>query len=261
MHVQVLSSGSRGNAALVRAGETGVLLDAGLAFAELEERLQAAGMPVRRIDHVALTHGHLDHARAAGAVARRSGATVHCCERLMKNRSLRKSRRFATLPIGSARTLAGRVAEDEVELLAVKVPHDADPTVAFRVDHGGRRVVLITDMGEPDRSVARALAGAHVVLLEFNHDPALLRDGPYAPALKRRVAGPRGHLSNEEAARMLRWLAGPELHTVVLTHLSEVNNRTELAVAAARAALDDVGLGATTVLVAEQARAGPNLRV
>ncbi len=265
MHVQVLSSGSGGNALLVRAGEVHVLLDAGLPLDELHRRLEAARVRATRIDHICLTHGHLDHARSAGRLAKLSGATLHCCERLMRNASVRRAPRMSTLRIGTPSELEGPCGTAGVAITAVQVPHDADPTVAFRLTHvlrGEERVaVLVTDMGKSDPHAAKQLAGAHLIVLEFNHDLAMLRDGPYADALKRRVGGDRGHLSNEQAADMLRRMAGPRLHTVVLAHLSRTNNTPELALAAARAALDAAGRSDVRILVAEQDTIGPNLAV
>ncbi len=261
MHFQVLSSGSQGNACLVRAGELTLLVDAGLPLDELERRLARAGVPLHRLDAIALTHGHLDHARAAGDLARKSGARVFCSERLMSNASVRRARGFSALRIGSAVEVRSRRGSDVLLLHAVPVPHDAEPTVAFRLEHEGRRAVVATDLGEPGDGLGEALAGAHLLLLEFNHDPELLARGPYSFPLKRRIAGSRGHLSNRQAAELLRSLAGPELHTLLVAHLSAVNNTPELASAAAVAALAGLGLGAVQVLLAAQDQIGPNLRV
>ncbi len=261
MHVQVLGSGSAGNACLVRAGELRLLVDAGLPLDELERRLETARVPLHTLDAIALTHGHLDHARAAGALARKSRARVYCSERLMSNASLRAAPSLCALHIGAAVEIRARKGPDVLRLHAVAIPHDADPTVAFRIEHGGRQAVILTDLGQPDRDAARALAGAQLVLLEFNHDERMLASGPYAPQLKRRIAGPRGHLSNAQAAEMLRTLAGPELHTLVLAHLSTANNTPELARAAAEGALAALGSLGVRVLIGEQGRIGPNLAV
>ena len=261
MHLQVLSSGSEGNCTLVRAGEAHVLVDAGLPIDALLERLGAARVSPRRIGHIALTHGHLDHARSAGLLANKAQARVHCCERLTGNASLRAAPELACLTIGRPRILADPAGRPELSLLPVKIPHDADPTVAFLLEQEGRRAVVLTDMGHADLEVARKLAGAHLIVLEFNHDARLLRGGPYPAKLKRRVASPLGHLSNDEAARMLTWLAGPELHTVVLAHLSRTNNRPELALECARRALQEAGLGEVRLLIADQHQIGPNLTV
>jgi phosphoribosyl 1,2-cyclic phosphodiesterase len=99
------------------------------------------------------------------------------------------------------------------------------------------------------------------LILEFNHDERMLADGPYPVPLKRRVSGDRGHLSNEQAAVMLTAMAGPELHTLVLAHLSATNNTPELALEAAHGALEQAGLEHVEVLVATQDEVGPNLKI
>jgi phosphoribosyl 1,2-cyclic phosphodiesterase len=261
VHLQVLGSGSGGNSVLVRAGELNCLVDAGLPIDELERRLAEAHVPPHRLDAIALTHGHLDHARAAGLLSSKTGARVYCSEGLMSNASLRRARAFHALPVGGSVTIRARRGADELCLHAVPLPHDADPTLAFRLEHGGRTAAVCTDMGHPERAAAQALAGAHMLVLEFNHDAEMLARGPYTSALKRRVAGPRGHLSNAEAAEVLRWALAPELATLVLAHLSATNNRPELALECARAALTEAGRADVRCLVAEQERIGPLLEV
>jgi phosphoribosyl 1,2-cyclic phosphodiesterase len=261
MHLQILASGSGGNCALVRAGETHLLVDAGLELELLLARLEAARVAPRRIDHVALTHGHLDHARAAGAFSQAHGAPVHCALALMSNASVRPARVLSTFTIGRRYPLAVRPGDLELVLTPVLIPHDADPTVAFRLEHQGRVAAIVTDMGRPDLGALGGLSGAHLLVLEFNHDARMLAEGPYPPNLKRRVGGPRGHLSNAEACALLRMLAGPELHTLVLAHLSRVNNTPEIARSAAERTLGEIGRSDVRVLVAEQDFVGPNLEV
>lgn len=268
MHLQILGSGSGGNSVLVRAGEMNCLVDAGLPIDELERRLAEARVPPHRLDAIVLTHGHLDHARAAGLLSQKCGARVYCSASLMSNASLRSARAFHALPVGGSVAIRGRrgsphaaAPHDELRVSAIPLPHDAEPTLAFRLEHAGRAAAICTDMGHPERAAARALAGAHLLVLEFNHDAEMLARGPYAPALKRRVAGPRGHLSNAEAAEVLRWALAPELTTLVLAHLSGINNRPELALACARSALSEAGRTDVRCLVAEQERIGPLLEV
>lgn len=260
MHCQVLASGSGGNAALIRAGELRILVDAGLPPRALRERFDAAGLPHRGIDHVLVTHGHLDHARSAGIVARRHGAVLHCAERIMRNRSVRRAPKLVALRIGTPTEVRGSHGDVAV-YTPVLLPHDCEPTVAYRIEHEGRAAAIVTDMGRPSDRVAGALRGVHLLVLEFNYDEELLAGGPYPERLKRRVGGDFGHLSNVQAQRVLTAAAGPDLHTVVLAHLSQVNNTADRAVAAAREALAAAGLPGVEVLVASQDAVGPNLRV
>jgi phosphoribosyl 1,2-cyclic phosphodiesterase len=252
MRLQVLGSGSRGNATLVRAGEGTALVDAGLPLTDLALRLELARIAPRAIEHVLVTHGHLDHARSAGAIARRQGATVHCAERIMGNASVRRAPRLSTVGVGRTSELPSRHGGEPLRCTAVALPHDCDPTVAYKLEHGGRCAVILTDMGAPRRAVADALRGAHVLVLEFNHDRERMLHGPYPFALKRRIGSDHGHLSNEQSAQMLTWLVGPELHTLVLAHLSETNNTPELALDAARAVLARLCIEHVKLVVARQ---------
>ena len=260
MHCQVLASGSKGNVTLLRAGELSILIDCGLPLRELRARLETVGLPHRGIDHVLVTHGHLDHARSAGVLAKRHGATVHCAERNMQNRALSRAPTFHALHIGCETRIEGPNGSS-VTYTPALLPHDCDPTVAFRLEHDSRVLVILTDLGHPEREVARTLRGAHVLILEFNYDQRMLAEGPYPVPLKRRVSGNRGHLSNEQAAVMLMALAGPELHTLVLAHLSSTNNTPELALEAAHGALQLAGLDHIEVLIASQDEVGPNLEI
>jgi phosphoribosyl 1,2-cyclic phosphodiesterase len=261
--LQVLSSGSEGNCALVRAGGIVALCDAGLPRTALDERLASARLASGAIEHVLVTHGHLDHARSAGLVARRERATLHCALNLMSHASVRRAKRFSTISPGAPFALASeRGGIDELAVAPVPLPHDCDPTVAFRFEHQGRVAVVLTDMGRPDDAVARALRGAHVLVLEFNWDPELMERSPYPAALRRRIAGDRGHLSNAQGAAMLERLAGAELHTLVLAHLSKKTNHPDRALEAARGVLCRLGLEERVrVLVASQDEAGPELEV
>ena len=261
MRLQVLSSGSEGNSTLVRGGETTLLVDAGLGRIEMEARLEAARLPATNIDHVLVTHGHLDHARSVGMIAKRAHGTLHCAEAMMTHPSAKRAKSLATLRIGSAYDVPNRAGQDAIRIQPVALPHDCDPTVAFGFEQGGRKAVILTDMGRPDEAVARVLADPHVLVLEFNWDPELMAQSPYPAMLKKRITGERGHLSNQQAATMLGWLAGANLHTLVLAHLSQKTNVPERAREAARGKLAELGLPHVQVLVASQHAVGPSIEV
>lgn len=260
MRIQLLSSGSAGNSLLVRAGDVHLLVDAGLPLRLMRERFEAARLPYNALDHILVTHGHLDHARSAGVLAKRHGALLHCPEKIMSNTSVKRAPRSVAIRIGSFRDLEG-CTEEPLRYRPTLLPHDCDPTVAYTLEHGERRLIVLTDMGHYRQEIGDLLMGAHVLVLEFNYDEQMLENGPYPPALKRRVGGDRGHLSNEQAGRMLTLMAGPELHTVVLAHLSEKNNLPELALAAAHEALERAGRQDVRVVVAEQHAIGETILV
>ena len=138
-------------------------------------------------------------------------------------------------------TIAGgrpfRVGSLDVE--PFRVPHDAMEPVGFVVGAGVHRVGFATDMGSVRGSVARALRGCRALLLEFNHDEYMLAHGEYPPSVKERVGSDTGHLSNRQAADLLSRLAGGRLEHLFLGHISMANNRLDLLLGAARAALDD----------------------
>jgi phosphoribosyl 1,2-cyclic phosphodiesterase len=245
---------------LIRVGEMHVLVDAGLPLRLLRERFEAARLPHNAIDHLLVTHGHLDHSRSAGALAKRHEATVHCAEKIMRNRALCRATRLRALRIGEEFEIESERGE-RLHYRPVLLPHDCDPTVAFRLRQGERVAVILTDMGHPRAEVARALSGAHHLVLEFNYDETMLANGPYPEKLRARVAGDRGHLSNQQAAEMLALLAGPQLETLVLAHLSEKNNTPTLARELAQETLARLGLAHVQVHVASQHEIGPNLKV
>lgn len=249
MKVKVLASGSRGNATLLWAGGATLLVDAGLAIRDLTDRLERAGVGFKGLDHILVSHGHLDHARSAGILARRHGATLHCPEAIQGHRAVARAKDKRVLSERSP-TVLDLPDGTRLSVTCTRVPHDCDPTFAFRFEHGGRVLAYLTDMGAPREHVGAALQGAHALLIEANHDVDLLRQGPYPAALKQRVLGDGGHLSNEQMQVMLARLSSPDLHTVILMHLSETNNRPELARGAATAALR--GLDGVHVEVATQ---------
>jgi phosphoribosyl 1,2-cyclic phosphodiesterase len=255
MRFQVLASGSGGNSLFVESGDLRILVDAGLPPREQYERLEAARIDPSGIDHVLVTHGHLDHARSAGQLARAAGAVLHCSQALFHNGSIRRHKRRGDWSPGRPLDLEPRSGRGHIRAQAVLVPHDAEPTYAVRLESQGRVLGLVTDLGSTPARLDHELSGCHALILEFNHDPELLAAGPYSAALKRRIAGPRGHLSNQDAAALLRRLAGPGLGCLVLAHLSQHNNRPELAAALAAETLGALGLGAARLEVARQDQA------
>ena len=242
-----LGSGSTGNATVVQAragtGLSHLLIDCGLGIRQLDARLARAGMLAEQIDAIFITHEHSDHVGCARQLALReripvwmSHGTWTAIGKPDFDGLLRIACDGVEIPVGA------------LEVLPFTVPHDAREPLQLTCGDGDRRLGVATDMGHASSHVLEQLAGCETVLLECNHDPALLAASTYPPFLKRRVAGAYGHLANGAAAALAAALQPRGLAQVVAAHLSEQNNRPELARAALAAAL---GCGPADIHVAD----------
>lgn len=227
-----LGSGSKGNATLVTDGETHLLVDCGFTLREAERRLAHLGVHPRQLDAVLVTHEHGDHVRGVGALARRHGVPVHVTPGTWL------SGRLGELPRRHWITPQARFAVKGLTIDPVTVPHDAREPVQFRILAGAQRLGLLTDLGHASAHVIEAFAGCDGLVLECNHDPRMLAEGPYPASLKRRVGGNWGHLANGQAAWLLQRLGLDRLQRIVCSHLSDKNNRPELALEALVPLLD-----------------------
>ena len=220
----------------VDAGATRILIDAGLPLRETARRCKSAGFDVRDLTDVFLTHEHADHSHAAGILARRLGVRVHATRGTM--RSLRD-------PPPEELRLAVRagvpVRLEGLTITPIALPHDAWEPVAYAVDDGATRAAVITDLGSVNRGIVRALHRLDALVLEMNHDLRMLVEGPYPWSLKQRIRGDRGHLSNEQGARLLQEILHGGLRHLVLAHLSEHNNTESHARHAAERVLEKHG--------------------
>ena len=241
MKLTILASGSKGNCTYLRGERGALLIDAGLSARETLRRLRAAGGDAGLIEGILVTHEHIDHIRGVDVLARRLDVPIYATG--------------GTLEAFSGRcgetTTVRRCRYDEPFCLgdfsveAFPTSHDAREPCGFRITEGDLRIGCCTDTGTVTASMFDRLASCDAVLLESNHCPEMLENGPYPAYLKSRIRSKRGHLSNPDAARCLQRLAD-HIHMAVLAHLSEINNTHEKALLSALEGLgfysDQVGV-------------------
>lgn len=214
---------------LVKVGETMLLVDAGISLGAMNRGLSRVGAKAGELSAVIVTHEHGDHVRGLPALCK-----AHPHVPVFATRGTARALGRATGGAVSRPYLNAGLATGfgPATLTPIEVAHDAAEPIGLRIDCGDLSLGIATDLGMATLHVQEMLCGCRGLVIEANHDRELLRNGPYPGFLKRRIASPLGHLSNDETARLLREVAGPHLEYVVLAHLSRTNNSPDLALAA-----------------------------
>ena len=233
MRFCVLGSGSKGNATFVEAGETRLLIDAGFSGKEIERRLAEIGVEPESLSAILITHEHGDHIKGAAILARRFRLPVFINEATLAA----AGPVLADLPHCQPFVTGETFVFQEFQIHPFAISHDAADPVGFVLNNGRLLMGYCTDTGVVSKLMQHRLSSCHGLVLEANHDPELLRNGPYPPSLQQRVRGKTGHLANAEAAEFLCEILHDGLEHVVLSHLSETNNLPHLAEEAMAAAL------------------------
>jgi phosphoribosyl 1,2-cyclic phosphodiesterase len=219
-----LGSGSQGNGLVVEAGGTRLLLDCGFTLGDTVNRLGRLGLEPGDLAAIIVTHEHDDHVGGVARVARKFGIPVWLTHGTLRGIEAR----FGGIDVNVIHGYQP-FAVGGIEALPYPVPHDAGEPAQFVFSDGARRLGVLTDTGCATRHIESVLSGCDALALECNHDLGLLRDSNYPPALKNRIAGRFGHLDNGSAGRLLAALDRSRLQHLVAAHLSQQNNRPELA--------------------------------
>lgn len=239
MRLHLLASGSAGNCLFVEAGETRILIDCGISGAETARRLEQVGARPDSVEAIVVSHEHSDHIQGVGVLARRYGLPVYLTAGTQGACNGQLDPPVEVRPfVPGHEFMVG-----DLTIRPFSIPHDAAEPVAFTLHHGGVKAGVATDLGFSTALARQHLSGSHLLVLESNHDPDMLARSAYPWELKRRIRGRSGHLSNRDAARLLEGVLHDGLETVALAHLSERNNRPELALMEADEVLKKYRLG------------------
>ena len=247
MRICLLASGSKGNSLLVESGRTRLLIDAGISARELRKRLELVGVDAESLNALLITHEHTDHVRGLGPLVRQLNLSVYLQTDLARK-----------LPDVGKPECVHEFADGEdftVNDLTIRpfaITHDSLAPVGFTLSGEQGKVGVATDLGVATRLVTECLQECRALVLETNHDEEMLRDGPYPWFLKQRVRSNHGHLSNIAGGALLQGLLWDGLESVFLGHLSETNNRPELALDAVNKVLDKQNVCAPQILVGRQ---------
>ena len=237
MRFASLGSGSKGNATLIEAAQTCLMLDCGFTLKETETRLERLGKTAFDLDAVLVTHEHSDHLKGVGALARKYQIPVYLTAGTYHQGRLGK------LPSVEWVNCHQSFVIKDIEVQPVPVPHDAREPCQYVFCHADKKLGVLTDLGSLTPHVEKHYSGLDALVLECNHDLQMLEQGPYPYQLKQRIQGNYGHLSNSQAAQLLARIERDKLQHLVLSHVSQQNNSAELACAAVAELVDCEGEG------------------
>ena len=218
MRLACLGSGSSGNATLIDIGDGYLLVDCGLSARETKSRMLSLHLDFKQIRAILVTHEHADHIAGVAAVSSQTGAPVYAT----RGTSIKLKSECHIIRADEEFYLSG----SDIKIRPVAVPHDAREPVQFTFSCGDTKLGVLTDLGSVTPHVIEAFSGCQTLLVEANHCKDLLANGPYPAALKRRILGPWGHLSNHQTQEFLQGILarGPAPKHLIIGHISKENN-------------------------------------
>ncbi|NVN91894.1 MAG: MBL fold metallo-hydrolase [Desulfuromonadales bacterium] len=250
MKICSLASGSKGNCLYLESGDTRVLIDVGLSLRETLLRMEERGIDAAGVHAVLVTHEHIDHLRSVGSFARKFKIPV-VASHLVHRKSEKQLKKTSVVEFESGCSLTFR----DVRIDPFPITHDACDPVGFVVESREGRCGSATDLGIVTRLVTEKLRGCRALNLESNHDLEMLMNGPYPWELKQRIKSRHGHLSNEDSLELMFELAHAGLETLVMAHLSEINNHPDHVVRTTEAFLAEQNVCSPTVIIGDQFKA------
>ena len=245
IEIYTLNSGSKSNSIYIRLGDTRILIDAGMSMKATEFELQKAGTSLKNIDGIFITHEHSDHVKGLAVITKKHTIPIHVNELSAPYIDCDRNSFIIHKPVFTH--IMGNV---EVESFIT--PHDSRGSVGYIIRTDNYTVGVATDMGYVPSDVLDKLAGCDSVVLESNHDQTMLECCTYPLSLKKRILSNKGHLSNTACADCAALIAGNGVKHIMLAHLSDENNRPDIAIITTAAQLARKNLSRTVIKVANR---------
>lgn len=260
VRLTILGSGSSGNCAVISTERTTLLLDAGLSAKQICLRLEACGFSLDMLDGILLTHEHQDHTGGIQVLSRKRQVPLFCTaltqETLISNLGFRMNAPWRLMNSG------GAFEFQDLRIETFSVPHDAVDPVGFVISDEDCRLGVLSDVGFVTNVIKERLRDADSLFIEANYDVELLENDTKRPwSTKQRISSRHGHLSNHQAAELVKEIAHPGLSHVVLGHLSDDCNDPVLAAKYIRQALDAADAKDARVICAERHKPTPTIEI
>lgn len=248
MFISILGSGSSGNSIIVSSNKTTILIDAGFSVKGTLNRLREINLPLNEINAIIISHEHNDHCKGWKSCANYFNTPIYSTESTQQILNINGKN------INKNIFYTGR--SFNVGNLTIKpfpVPHDSSDPTAFLIEDGRYKLGIATDLGYITNLVKNYLSECNAVIIESNHDVEMLKNGPYPWQLKQRIMSRLGHLSNDNVASFIKECIREKCSYLLLAHLSQQNNKIELALSTSLSALRNNKI--TKVIVSNQDRA------
>ena len=222
-----LYSGSSGNSLFVQENQTKILVDAGVSAKKITEALASINVDIKTINAIIVTHEHMDHIKSLGTLAKKYNIPVYA--NLGTWNGIENETSIIKIENKNYFRIGEKFEIGDLKIKPFSTSHDAMDSCGFSIENGTTKISIATDLGEMTKEVLDNIKNSKFLLLEANYDPEVLKFCSYPYNLKSRIAGKRGHLSNNEAGQTVSKLIEYGLEKVTLGHLSKESNFPELA--------------------------------
>ena len=222
-----LYSGSSGNCLFVESENTKLLIDAGVSLKKIEQALEKLNIPPSSLDGILVTHEHTDHIQSLGRLSKKFDIPVFANKKTI-DAMPKEIEKINDNNINKF-NIDEKFCINDLEINPFSIPHDAADPCGFNISTDNKKISIATDIGHIDNYILKKLEDSSFILLEANYDTEVLKYTKYPFLLKKRIAGPNGHLSNEMAGQVINYLYKNGLNNAMLGHLSKESNFPALA--------------------------------